>query len=1377
MSLALPDRWRFIISIMAGTHSTDSSKELAIARQILNYIMSPSNANISLPFMYRIDAQALDLPKYDEIVRFPMWLGKKKLDQNKYPGLREFVCDFRLILVNCFRYNGISSRMGRIAEKLETLFEQKLQLLPQELRAKTSLHASLGCGSTQHDANDNAWTLVHSGPIRRRVSTRHYGGNLDSQISHPVRGLMEELEHSMPLQEIGGSGASFAAGPSSTNFATAFLYETSPGLPVTTANSYALLVARLTEWQRRQHEADLVASWKDWWQANTRARTHLSQLRKCPQSFDCSRYYFSTGEHMPPIGSLHLKVLVALTNRFLQAFQLLWLMDHYLKFSDAMAVGTTLYHVVAAAFHGDAAMESAMLPLTTSSTSSPRRFSLTELELGVCAAPQASLCLSACISRLLHTPREREAVDSAIVALKKRQEQQRSEVVNNGVTSAASAMLTEEDEPEDSGEAGEESTRLASRRLQSSHVNTVKTLAVPPYEVWERRLAERLAQLYQDMPPEKRTEDPVRLERRYGVSQAFFNVCGKDQSPLEKKRFHELTAQQQAHILFALASNVLLSNANFGLGENLRASMDKHFVWGATRPTIIGFDAFRDLTFFHFPEIMLSEAPRIMQYSFPPSDALDADYFSSSSLDLLPSPPPTLGSSVSLPGAVGRLPTWMEPELAHFVRSHLLTLMEREVEVVGARCSKQRDSSNNRKAIKKVRSKIRSLTLLMEPFQTTEKDSKTLKGKGKAKAKRKKVELELVQSSMDVKLADFAFVNRISCGIVPASAVYARKAGGQSSRSSLRAVESSASLAESTATHTNISEAPTPNPPKFFQGEEEEEEEDDSNLPESFHHSEEEEGNGVDSQSNGVLKKDNSDLDCTGSNGSTASTIPFCEASDDGKTTPTVDELKKEDESAVAVGSVIEDPMVSKCNGFSTMEKEEEVKDAGETVGNDLTISTTDRDEVSSCGRVKEEASGEKKVKEVGELIAKVAESEVDMGHSFDTVVHDLESFHVFQHDIASRLATGRRLLDELSTACEAVESVKTMETPAADNDDCSTLRAVIDRIAVELGDAVLKRIKADPQLAAALQQQQVVKVEAEQVDVEKPKAKVEEEEEEAIGAKPSKNPLKRRKLGLSTPRPRKSARRSRAEAMATTEAVEAEVEAESKPISTVRHLLRLHEEALASLTELAGSLNALEAEAKSNEEDHLAAERLTGLLLRKDIEARQPKPVEVSVSVLVAKPKPKPRLSITSPTSQTQTQTQPLSQPRPSIPPVENRIVSRHPLRPLHPPSISVPTTGFHLTSPPSVSRVPTQPPPIFIRRAPPPPPAQPSTHRPRRIFRFYDTLFTEEGRPVRLEANGAVVYIPPESVPLGHRQMAMQMIERFRASSAAAATATPPS
>ena len=117
---------------------------------------------------------------------------------------------------------------------------------------------------------------LFAGPIRRRASTRHFGGGLDSQISHPVRGLMEELEHSLPSQDVVGSSGS-------TTYAAAFLYEASPGLPVTTANSHALLIARLTDWQRKQHEEELMASWKDWWQANTTARERLEQLRCCPQ--------------------------------------------------------------------------------------------------------------------------------------------------------------------------------------------------------------------------------------------------------------------------------------------------------------------------------------------------------------------------------------------------------------------------------------------------------------------------------------------------------------------------------------------------------------------------------------------------------------------------------------------------------------------------------------------------------------------------------------------------------------------------------------------------------------------------------------------------------------------------------------------------------------------------------------------------------------------------------------------------------------------------------------------------------------------------------------------------------------------------------------
>ena len=66
----------FAILEMNEPNSEGASRELAMARQILEYIMS--STNIAFPFMERIDAQALDLPDYDRIVRFPMWLKKSE---------------------------------------------------------------------------------------------------------------------------------------------------------------------------------------------------------------------------------------------------------------------------------------------------------------------------------------------------------------------------------------------------------------------------------------------------------------------------------------------------------------------------------------------------------------------------------------------------------------------------------------------------------------------------------------------------------------------------------------------------------------------------------------------------------------------------------------------------------------------------------------------------------------------------------------------------------------------------------------------------------------------------------------------------------------------------------------------------------------------------------------------------------------------------------------------------------------------------------------------------------------------------------------------------------------------------------------------------
>lgn len=55
------------------------------------------------------------------------------MDEFEYQNIKEFICDFRLMLFNCYRYFGCDSKMGKLATKLESMFEQKLILLPMQV--------------------------------------------------------------------------------------------------------------------------------------------------------------------------------------------------------------------------------------------------------------------------------------------------------------------------------------------------------------------------------------------------------------------------------------------------------------------------------------------------------------------------------------------------------------------------------------------------------------------------------------------------------------------------------------------------------------------------------------------------------------------------------------------------------------------------------------------------------------------------------------------------------------------------------------------------------------------------------------------------------------------------------------------------------------------------------------------------------------------------------------------------------------------------------------------------------------------------------------------------------------------------------------------
>ena len=115
--------------------------ELRRGLRILLDLTTQLQHNTTFPFMERVDPVKDGAPDYDRVITQPMWLSriKEKFRNNSYTALTQFAADMRLILENCYRYNGPNHPITKKALRLEQCFEQKLALLPVELRAQCAL--------------------------------------------------------------------------------------------------------------------------------------------------------------------------------------------------------------------------------------------------------------------------------------------------------------------------------------------------------------------------------------------------------------------------------------------------------------------------------------------------------------------------------------------------------------------------------------------------------------------------------------------------------------------------------------------------------------------------------------------------------------------------------------------------------------------------------------------------------------------------------------------------------------------------------------------------------------------------------------------------------------------------------------------------------------------------------------------------------------------------------------------------------------------------------------------------------------------------------------------------------------------------------------
>ncbi|XP_077140924.1 bromodomain-containing protein 3 isoform X1 [Ranitomeya variabilis] len=110
------------------------TEHLKYCDSILKEMLSKKHAAYAWPFYKPVDAEALELHDYHDIIKHPMDLSsvKKKMDGRDYQDAQAFAADIRLMFSNCYKYNPPDHEVVAMARKLQDVFEMRFAKMPDE---------------------------------------------------------------------------------------------------------------------------------------------------------------------------------------------------------------------------------------------------------------------------------------------------------------------------------------------------------------------------------------------------------------------------------------------------------------------------------------------------------------------------------------------------------------------------------------------------------------------------------------------------------------------------------------------------------------------------------------------------------------------------------------------------------------------------------------------------------------------------------------------------------------------------------------------------------------------------------------------------------------------------------------------------------------------------------------------------------------------------------------------------------------------------------------------------------------------------------------------------------------------------------------------
>ncbi|XP_063051379.1 bromodomain-containing protein 3b isoform X11 [Engraulis encrasicolus] len=123
-----------------GSRKSKLTEQLKYCDTILKEMLSKKHAAYAWPFYKPVDAEALELHDYHDIIKQPMDLStvKKKMDARDYQDALSFAADIRLMFSNCYKYNPPDHEVVAMARKLQDVFEMRYAKMPDEPPEPTS---------------------------------------------------------------------------------------------------------------------------------------------------------------------------------------------------------------------------------------------------------------------------------------------------------------------------------------------------------------------------------------------------------------------------------------------------------------------------------------------------------------------------------------------------------------------------------------------------------------------------------------------------------------------------------------------------------------------------------------------------------------------------------------------------------------------------------------------------------------------------------------------------------------------------------------------------------------------------------------------------------------------------------------------------------------------------------------------------------------------------------------------------------------------------------------------------------------------------------------------------------------------------------------